>query len=299
MKYFYSLFLLVSVMITAQAQVLKPYTLGTTTDRSVAEGKDMVVKALKAQGLEVLGTYDNVHTEAAVVVFSSEDLLASVGEIGGLTGFASALKVAVTREDGKTVVSYTTPMYWGNAYFRDDFDKVERVYAALNGKLKSAMEEIGPYSGLAFGSEKGLSPKKLQTYKYMFGMPDFDDTVLLGEFKDFDAAVTHIDSRVMNGVKDMVLVYKVSVPGRDLVLYGFGLSGAQGEQGFMPKIDIGAHKHTAFLPYDILVMNNEVHMLHGRYRIALSFPDLTMGTFTRIMSTPGYIEDTFEQVVME
>jgi len=32
-------------------------------------------------------------------------------------------------------------------------------------------------------------------------------------------------------------------------------------------------------------------MLHGRFRIALSFPDLTMGTFTKIMSTPGEIED--------
>jgi hypothetical protein len=44
-------------------------------------------------------------------------------------------------------------------------------------------------------------------------------------------------------------------------------------------------------------MGNEVHMLHGRYRIALSFPDLTMGTFGKIMSTPGNIEELLEQVV--
>jgi len=29
---------------------------------------------------------------------------------------------------------------------------------------------------------------------------------------------------------------------------------------------------------------------HGRYRIALHWPDLTMGTCTKIMSTPGDIE---------
>ena len=65
----------------------------------------------------------------------------------------------------------------------------------------------------------------------------------------------------------------------------------------MPIIDIGTPKHTAFLPYEVLVVGKKVHMLHGRYRIALSFPDLTMGTFSKIMSTPGDIEELLEQLV--
>jgi len=40
----------------------------------------------------------------------------------------------------------------------------------------------------------------------------------------------------------------------------------------------------------MLVDDNKVYMLHGRFRIALSFPDLSMGTFMKIMSTPGDIE---------
>ena len=59
----------------------------------------------------------------------------------------------------------------------------------------------------------------------------------------------------------------------------------------MPIIDIAQQKHVTFLPYEFLVVGKEVRMLHGRFRIALSFPDLTMGTFTKIMSTPGEIED--------
>ncbi|MEZ4899631.1 MAG: hypothetical protein R2806_22490 [Saprospiraceae bacterium] len=95
----------------------------------------------------------------------------------------------------------------------------------------------------------------------------------------------------------MKMVYKVNVPGKNLTLYGLALSGDDGEAKFMPIIDIHVPRHTAFLPYEMLVMNNEVHMLHGRYRIALSFPDLTMGTFTKIMSTPGHIEDLLKQLV--
>ena len=54
----------------------------------------------------------------------------------------------------------------------------------------------------------------------------------------------------------------------------------------MPIIDIAQQKHVTFLPYELLVVRKEVRMLHGRFRIALSFPELGMGTFTKIMSTP-------------
>ena len=64
----------------------------------------------------------------------------------------------------------------------------------------------------------------------------------------------------------------------------------------MPLIDISSPKHTAFLPYELLILDNKVYMLHGRFRIALSFPDLSMGQFMKIVSTPGYIEDTFEKL---
>ena len=96
---------------------------------------------------------------------------------------------------------------------------------------------------------------------------------------------------------DKKKVYKYTVSGTELTLYGVALTGENGEKSFLPKIDLGTPKHTAFLPYELLVMGNEVHMLHGRFRIALSFPDLTMGTFTKIMSTPGDIEDLLQQLV--
>jgi hypothetical protein len=91
----------------------------------------------------------------------------------------------------------------------------------------------------------------------------------------------------------------VTIPGKDLKLYGFALSGEDGETKFLPKIDISNPKHTAFLPYEMLIVGNEVHMLHGRFRIALSFPDLTMGTFTKIMSTPPTIKKMLAQLVKQ
>jgi len=52
--------------------------------------------------------------------------------------------------------------------------------------------------------------------------------------------------------------------------------------------------HVANMPYEIILQDTEATMLAGKYRIALFWPELTMGTFMKIMSTPGDIEDTME-----
>ena len=159
------------------------------------------------------------------------------------------------------------------------------------------MQESGTHSGTAFGSEKGLEAEKLRSYKYMMGMPKFHETKELGEFETYKEAIDKIESSLLKGVPDVTRIYSVEIPGKELKLYGFALGGDKGESHFLPIIDISSPKHTAFLPYELLVMGNEVHMLHGRFRIALSFPDLTMGTFTKIMSSPGDIQDQLESLV--
>ncbi len=50
----------------------------------------------------------------------------------------------------------------------------------------------------------------------------------------------------------------------------------------------------AAMPYEVILENNKAFMLHGRYRFALHWPELTMGTFTKIMSSPGAVEDAME-----
>jgi hypothetical protein len=51
------------------------------------------------------------------------------------------------------------------------------------------------------------------------------------------------------------------------------------------------------MPYEIILLNNKATMLHGRYRFALHWPELTMKTFTKIMSSPGDVEDAMKALV--
>jgi hypothetical protein len=280
------------------AQILKPYTLGAVSDLSISEASALVRENLDANGFKILGEYMPAEDQDRwLIVISSEELVAAVEEIGGLTGFAAALRVGLTLDSGKVNISYTTPEYWMNAYYRDDYEKVESMLSPVSGRLITVMKASGSYSGTSFGSEKGLKVDKLRSYKYMVGMQKFHNTAELGEFSSYQEAIDKVESSIIKGVPDVKKVYSLEIPGSELKLYGFALGGENGESHFLPIIDAGDPKHTAFLPYEFLVMGNEIHMLHGRVRIALSFPDLKMGTFTKIMSSPGDIKDLLETVV--
>ena len=290
--------ILLTVTVTLISKTYQPYTVGTITDKTINEIKPMVEEKLSMNGFNILGSYTPANdSKRFVLIVTNEELLSSVKKIGGLTGFASALRIGFTRNDEakKTTISYMTPEYWGIAYFRDDFDKVKNNIVKLNSSIQKVFTDFGDFNGKGFGSEEGVDGDDLEDYQYMFGMPEFDDTDELAEFDNYSTAVSKIDANLKKGVKNLELVYSIEIPGKKLKLYGIGLSGETGEKHFLPLIDISKPKHTAFLPYEILVKDNVVHMLHGKFRIALSFPDLAMGTFMDIMSTPGDLEELMKK----
>ena len=285
------------ISIISFGQSLKPYMLASVVS-DLDNAKIDVRENLELNGFKVVGEYMPVKDENRwVIIVSHPELDKAVKSVGGLTGFASTLRVALTQESSGVNISYTNPSYWGNAYFRDDYPEVEANYQAVISSFSKSLNKVGTIKKVTFGAEEGLEVEDLRKYHYMFGMPYFDETKELGEFDSHEEALAKIENSLKWGKQGVTLVYKHNVPGTKLTLMGFALSGETGESNFMPKIDISSPKHTAFLPYELLILDNEVHMLHGRYRIALSFPDLTMGTFTKIMSTPGDIEDLLKQLV--
>jgi len=284
------------VSTTLFAQALKPYVLGATSSDGLDMVREKTAAALGSAGFTILGQYQPAGDETRwVFVINSAEMTEAVQELGGLTGFAAALRVGLTLEAGKVNISYTDPMYLANAYFQKNFPEVEANYLTAKSRLKGAMAELGEVKDRPFGSKEGMSAKDLRHYHYMFGMEYFEDVVELTEFSSYEVGKSIIKSKLAKG-GDTQTVYAYEIPGKKLTLYGIALSGEEGEEHFLPIIDIGKPKHTAFLPYEILLMDKKAVMLHGRYRIALAFPDLTMTTFSKIMSTPGDIEDLMRSV---
>ena len=116
---------------------------------------------------------------------------------------------------------------------------------------------------------------------------DVDTTTGTGIFP-FTVVANNLKAKKGNTKEVYTLIYEKE----EVAVFGVGLQSSEdGESYFLPKI---GEDHVAALPYEIILQGNKATMLHGKYRIALHWPELTMGTFMKIMSTPGDIEDTLE-----
>lgn len=274
------------------AAPLKPYVLAGTESGTVAEVQAVLTEALTRQGFAVVGAYSPMDDEnLGVICVTHPALKDAVAAAGGLRGFASVLRVGLHHRDGAVEVAYTTPAYWCNAFFQDDYDTCESAVDDVDAALQQAMGGLDTATMKPFGSGKGLDARKLRKYHYMMAMPYLDDVEVLDKGSSYSNAVERIRTAAGDD-----LVYAITYPEPEMALFGIALRGDKGERKFLPTIDFGEPRHTPFLPYELLVLKDRVVMLHGKYRIALSFPDLTMGTFMKIMSTPGDIADAMKAI---
>ncbi|HAG16764.1 MAG TPA: hypothetical protein DCG69_09660 [Bacteroidales bacterium] len=142
-----------------------------------------------------------------------------------------------------------------------------------------------------FGGE--LTSEKLVGYHYKVMMPYYTDPAILETYSSFEEGLKHIQSKLANS-PNIEKVYMQLYKEEQIAVFGLGLKNKEkGEASFLPII---GESHVAALPYEIILQGKDVSMLPGKYRIALFWPELTMGTFMKIMSTPGDIESFFLEV---
>jgi len=74
------------------------------------------------------------------------------------------------------------PVYWGNAYLQDEYSKAGNVISSLSSEIVKAIRNVFPNAVLKkrYGSTQEFSQEDLRGYHYMFGMPYFEDNVLIG-----------------------------------------------------------------------------------------------------------------------
>ncbi len=258
-------------------ETLKPYVLAGTASGDVASVAAEITTKLKGAGFEIAGEY-SPYPGAHVIAVTSAELKehAAQSELGG---YGAAQRVSVTQVGDQVQVAYTNPEYMANAY-------------RMEGNLKSVARKLAAALGeeQAFGSEKGLTAKKLRKYRYMMMMPRFDDQLELADHGAYDTAVAAVTAGLEAGRGGTMLVYRVDVPGKDETLFGVAIEQGEGaDETVMATVDTSELKHTAHLPYEMLVSGGKVYALHGQFRIAVSFPDLGMGTFMKISKAPDAI----------
>jgi len=295
MRSIVAVFLLFSA-ICAHAEALKPFVLAETATGDLRQTSDKVKAALASSGFQVVGTYEP-YPNAIVVCATNNELKAAAAKAEN-GGFGVVQRVAITDIGGKLQVSYVNPAYLGTAYGLGKLDGV-------SAKLKSALGAKETFGSVGIDEER-LKPG---VYHYAMMMPYFRDVDRLHEHDNYAAAVAAVEKNLAAGEGGTVKVYRVDLPGKEISVFGVGIpkgvidGPAKGEKDTDKEImDVVDHmdlKHTAYLPYEVLVDGGRVIALRARYRIALHFPDTKMAGpngFTKIMSAPWGIQNALERV---
>lgn len=276
------------LVFSASVWAISPYIQGD----SVAGGNVQAVAAaveakLKGGGFKVVGKYFPKGLAGyGVVIATDETMLDEVGSVGGPAVLGAAIRVGV-KADGS--VAYTNPDYWYRAYFRKAFDKKAAAVKALQASLQGAL-------GAGKGQGGDEAPGSLTNYRYMIGMERLDSYKnKLAEYGSFAEALKTVRENLAKGAGKTTKVYEVVMPDRKLAVFGVAMNESGISDGeWIKKIDM--QDNITGLPYEIYVVDNVVGSPHGRFRIALAFPDVGMGQFMRISSLPNAIIETMSTV---
>lgn len=269
----------------AQDVLLKPFVLGFKGPTDFAQKIEATKSALAKAGFTIAGSY-SPYANTTVIGVTNDELrsTAAKSEHGG---FGAAMRVAVVKAGNDIQVSYTNPPYWANAY-------------RMNGELKDTAAKLQAALGKVeeFGA-KGLTAEQLRKYHYAFGMEYFNEPNEFVKYGSHEDAVKAVEAGLAAGKQGVTKVYRVDVAGKKEVLFGVAMKGAgdskqMDDAYIMNEIDFKDVKSAAHLPYDILVSGDKVFAQYARFRIAISFPDLSMmgaNSFMNIMKSPEAIRE--------
>jgi hypothetical protein len=285
-----SMLMVLSLSLTAQK--ISPYILVGESDLTIESAESQVVSALNGQGFEVVGSYNAEGNQTLkVIVYSRKDLQDITLQVKDRGALAAALKVGLKSDGPGTKISYLNPEYLFQAYLRDEYDKHSSGLKKIASDAEKALSALGS-DNEGFGG--AMTAEELRDYHYKIMMPYFTDPVELEEFSSFEEGVATIERNLKAKKGNAVEVYSLIFKDKQVAVFGVGLLDEEdGERHFLPII---GEDHLAAMPYEIILQGKEATMLNGRYRIALHWPELTMGTFTKIMSTPGDIKDMMKDL---
>lgn len=267
---------------------LAPF-LGVPSSKTLDELKVEIGGQIKEAGFVSIGDYQVAGNDNLwVICFTRDDLKKAAASFKDRGALASVLKMALRKNEQNVEISLLHPNYMFHAYFRDDYKNQADALNKIDADAKNILRKFGEAKG--FGGE--LSIEDLAEYHYKVMMPYFDDPEELQEYGSFEEGLDFIRKKI-NGVSTQK-VYELVDESNQTAVFGIALTDPEkGEAAFLPII---GERHIAAMPYDIILQGKTVSMLHGKYRFALYWPELSMGTFMKIMSTPGDVEDAMETV---
>ncbi len=279
---------------TVSAQELQPFYKVGQFDKAIPALSEQVENNLTNAGYEILGSYHPENKDTLFVLcYTSNSLKQLSLQFPDRGPLAAVMKVGFIRTQGKTILSIVNPEYMFLAYYGQQLNGHEAALKAQSEEITNLFGKMGkltPFGGM-------VEQKRLVHYHYKMLMPYFDDPDELATFDSFEEGLRIIQKNLSARKGNTQKVYQLIFPKQKIAVFGVALLNPEtGEADFLPTI---GENHIAAMPYEIILQGKNATSLAGKYRIALYWPELGMGTFMKIIKTPGRIEDALQALTSE
>ncbi len=217
-----------------------------------------LTQTLSDNGYIILGSYAlDDKDEQKTILFTSKNMIDLSQENG--KGFFAIGRAYSNSEKNETRI--TNPLYFGKAFLGDKLDD----------KLQILVTQIQNTFPNLKNSSDSLKSDDLSSYKFSFGMPKYNDQVVVAKGEALSEKINKpIFSFKLNDHSTI-----------------FGIELDKRTKKFVKKIGT---ENGLVLPYLILIENSEAKILDPKYYIAVSYPKLTMSEFMKIASIPDAVE---------
>jgi len=288
--------LLLSITSVVSAkETFQPFVLASVETKNYTQAVNDTKQKLNSAGFQIIAQYAPFGQNTIIIATSDETL--KVAAMSKRGAYGAPIRISVSQYEDEVEVSYANPLYYEKAYW------LKGSLADVDNKLREALGFVK-----TFGSENGLTAKKLKKYHYMFSMPYFDDPYEYDEYDSHEQAVSEVEKRLNIEGDALSMIYKLDIPDTKMTLFGVRMKQTSkdddeqdlDEEFQMSIVDFTRPGKKAYLVYELLVNDAEIEALHMKFRMALYFPDLPMTGkrgFTKLMSAPGEIDDAFEELL--
>jgi len=240
-------------------KMVPAYRVGAYVDVESAKSK------LAAQGFEVVGTFKPAET-CTTILYTNAAMKADANK--PMRALAAVGRILV--DDERHQVHIANPIYFNKAFLQDDYNHVtaSAEYIALE-------KAFGPLTN----SEDQWEFAGLSDYRFMLGMPYYQDMDVVGEGSTADlVARAKAAKGTVVQVGDDRYVAFVELDKRTSAF---------------PK-KIGA-QNSELLPWAVLIEGGKAKALNAKYFIAVSYPLLDMGGFMGIMTIPDAVTKSLQK----
>jgi len=229
-----------------------------------------VVTKLKAAGFTPVSSYKvDKKGKVTSIVFTDDNLTKKASKKG--RGFAASLRLLIDEKNNQ--ISISNPIYVQKAFLQDDYDDT---------LAKSTLKRLRDnFEGLQ-NSKDVVKFIRLPRYKFMNGMPVYEDMIVVKE--GTNAALLE------KARKSKKVVFEQKLENGSTLI---GVKLSKRTTKFVKKI---GYQNAELLPYPVLIEDGKAYTLAPKYYIAVMYPLLSMSEFMTIATVPGAINKDIDKI---